>query len=384
MLIRHNVKGDNPNGTGPAPVLMHVFPSFKVGGAQVRFAQIANHFGPSYRHIILALDGSYDCAERLGAGVDARMLRLERARGGTFANALAYRKILAGQRPDLLITYNWGAIEWAIGNFLKLCPHIHIEDGFGPEEANGQLRRRVVTRRIALSRSVVVLPSRTLHDIATGIWKLNERRLRYIPNGIDCAKFTKAADPVLAARLPPRRAEVPVIGTIAALRGEKRLDRLVSAFHRLVQRRPAHLVIVGDGGERAALEGQVRQLGLSEAVSFTGHVAEPDRIIGAFDIAALSSDTEQMPYSVLEAMAAGLAVATTDVGDVRNMVAPENLPFVTPRDDVALAEALQALAEDAALRRAVGAANCRKVNDIYDQSAMFAAYDGLFRSLIAR
>jgi glycosyltransferase involved in cell wall biosynthesis len=79
-------------------------------------------------------------------------------------------------------------------------------------------------------------------------------------------------------------------------------------------------------------------------------------------------------------MAAGLPVAATEVGDVPWMVSRDNLPFVTARADEALAQALKQLLGDPELRLAVGAANRRKARLDYDQRAMFAAYEAIFRN----
>jgi glycosyltransferase involved in cell wall biosynthesis len=126
----------------------------------------------------------------------------------------------------------------------------------------------------------------------------------------------------------------------------------------------------------------VKDLQLDDRVSFAGHTADPERLYGAFDVFALSSDTEQMPYTVLEAMAAGRALVTTDVGDIRHMVAPENQAFIVPCDDDALAGALTALLTDAPLRRRLGEANRERVRAVYDEGGMFEAYAGLYERLI--
>ncbi len=96
------------------------------------------------------------------------------------------------------------------------------------------------------------------------------------------------------------------------------------------------------------------------------------------DIFALSSDTEQMPLSVLEAMGCGLPVVSTDVGDVRRMLAPANAPFVVPRDADAMASALRELLDLPEARRAIGAANRARAVEAFDQRTMFAAYAELF------
>jgi len=338
-----------------------------VGGPQVRFAATANRFGRAWRHAIVTMDGDTACRERLSPDLDVTFPAVALSKGDTLGNLRRCRRALLDLRPDVLVTYNWGAIEWAMANFLVRNRHIHIEDGFGPEERARQLPRRVWTRRLVLRRATVVLPSRTLERIALEIWRLPPERVHFIPNGIDLAQF---------ASVPRPSGPVPVIGTVAALRGEKNLARLLEAFALL--RQPARLVIVGDGPERTALEARALELGIAGAVRFTGHLAAPQAAYRDFDLFALSSDTEQMPLSVLEAMASGLAVASTDVGDVAAMLAAENRPFVVARNAAALAEAIAALLADPQRRQAIGAANRARAGHDYDQETMFRAYATLF------
>jgi glycosyltransferase involved in cell wall biosynthesis len=222
-------------------------------------------------------------------------------------------------------------------------------------------------RRLLLRRATVVLPSRTLWTLATGAWRLNARRVRYIPNGIDLSRFAPS---------PPAGNE-QVIGAVAGLRPEKNIARLLRAFAMLPASLPARLVIVGDGPERDTLRHLAASLGVAGSVHFAGHVAEPHRVYRQFDIFALSSDTEQMPLALLEAMAAGLPVAATDVGDVAAMLDPANRPFVTAKDPAALAGALAALLADTERRRALGQANRARAEQCYDQETMFRAYADL-------
>ena len=359
----------------PVPALCHVYATFAVGGPQMRFAALANRFADRYRHLIVAMDGATAARERLAPGLDATFPVVNVRKGATLANRASFRAALRAWRPDLLVTSNWGSIEWAIANRPRLVPHIHIEDGFGPEEQAGQLPRRVLVRRLVLRRSMVVVPSRTLFRLATGSWRLPAAQVRYIPNGIDLARFT-AAEPV---RLP---GEGPVIGTVAALRPEKNLVRLLHALRIVAAASPARLGIVGGGPEQPGLEALAAELGVADRVTFLGHSSSPAGYYRGFDLFALSSDTEQMPLSVIEAMAAGLPVAATDVGDVREMLAPENAPFVVPHDPAALAQALLALLRDAPARAAIGAANRARAAAAFDQETMFAAYAALFDAAI--
>ena len=322
------------------------------------------------------MDGKTDARVRLDPGLEVSFPNLDIRKGDTLGNLWRFRSALRSWRPDVLVTCNWGAIEWAMANALVGVRHIHIEDGFGPEERDRQLPRRALTRRIFLRRSTVVLPSRVLEGIARDIWKLPASRLRYVPNGVDLARFGAApgGPPPWAGYFAP---DVPVIGTVAALRPEKNLARLLEAFALVLRERPAGLVIAGGGAERDGLERLATTLGVEKSVFFTGHIEQPQGLYGHFDLFALSSDTEQMPLSVLEAMASGLAVASTKVGDVAAMITPGNLPYMADKTAASLAGAMRALLAAPGLRGEVGQANRARAAAEYGQERMFETYRGL-------
>lgn len=367
---------DVPMTSATAPTLLHIFSTFAIGGPQRRFVQLADHFGARFHHLVRAMDGRTDAAALLDADSSTEVQPLGFPRGNTLANIRAARRVLAEIRPEVLVTYNWGATEWAVAACRRPVRHIHIEDGFGPEEANKQLLRRVLFRRLVLNRrSTVVVPSQSLKRIALDVWGLDPHRIRYIPNGIPTESFARAPDPLFSAAFSGKGG---VIGTVATLRREKALDRLIAAFALVRAHMPAHLVIVGDGPDRARLEAIAAEHGLGAHITFTGSIAAPERILGTFDVFAISSDTEQMPLSVLEAMAAGRAIASTDAGDIRAMLAEENRPYVVPRYDVALASMMMALLRDGALRSRLGAANQARAAAHYDEAQMCAAYGRLF------
>ena len=359
-----------PDQAGRAPLVLHVFPTFDVGGAQSRFATLANRLGPRLRHLVVAMDGRYGCRERLEPSLDITYPEIEIRKGDTRGNLRRFRRALRAWRPDLLVTSNWGSIEWAMAAAIPPRPvrHLHMEDGFGPEERDRQVPRRVWTRRLVLSRSLTVVPSHNLERIAREVWRLPQGCVRYVANGVDLTRVEP--DPVPGEGL--------VVGTIAGLRAEKSVDRLVRAFAlaqgrssaRSPSARAARLLIVGDGPERPALERLAGELGIAQRTHFAGHVAKPLGLLAAMDVFALSSDTEQMPLSLLEAMSAGKPVVATAVGDVAAMLAPENRAYAVARDDAAFADALVLLLDDAAKRRALGAANRARAEAVYSEQAM--------------
>ena len=233
------------------PVILNVFPSFAVGGSEVRFTTLANSPEHTFRQQVFAIDGRYDCFDRLRTNPNVSRSELNFPRAGTPANVLAAYKALRHLQPALLVTYNWGAIEWALAAAFTNIPYLHVVDGFGREEAEQQLARRVWFRRLALARcSRIVVPSRTLYRLAKEVWRLPEERIVYIPNGVDAVRFARTPDVHLLSELGIPR-DRPIIGTVATLRPEKNITRLLQAVAQVAKRMPLALVIVGDGAERS-------------------------------------------------------------------------------------------------------------------------------------
>lgn len=351
--------------------LFWAFSTFALGGAQRRFLTMAEALGSSYRHSVFAMDGCLDAADA-APHVPLTLIEGQARKGGLVSreNLVMMRRLLAAHRPDLVLTSNWGSVEWIIANSGAVgVPHIHFEDGFGPDERpDAQNAKRVWARRALFRKPGLhcVAPSEVLAQVYRRMWKLPAGRLHLIPNGVDCRRF-----------IPTPRSGPPVIGTIAALRPEKRLDRLINAFERAAIP-DARLLIIGDGPERAALEAQA-----GPGVEFAGAQGDVVPFLARMTHFAMSSDTEQMPISLVEAMASGLSVVATDVGDTKAMVTAENRPFVTPlADEAALSQSLATLTADPTLSARLGQANAVRAREVYTLEAMVARYDALFRERI--
>lgn len=289
-------------------------------------------------------------------------------------------------RFDLVLTYNWGAIDgvMAARAFARgATPVVHHEDGFNEDEARRLKPERNIYRRIALPAArALVVPSARLEEIALGTWKQPRGRVHRIANGIRTELYAQKPDP---RALPGfrRREGATVVGVIAGLRPVKNLPLLVRALGGVGPR--VQLVIAGEGPEREVIRQAALAMGLADQVHFAGFLRDPHRWIGLFDMLALSSLSEQSPISVVEAMAAGLPVVSTPVGDVADMVAPENKPFiVSHHDELQLRDAVEALAEDPALRRQIGEANRKRARALYDERAMVAAYGTVYAQAMGR
>lgn len=371
----------------PQPIhILHLHSSFSLGGKEARAVRLMNAFGDAARHTIVS-----GVADQLGARASiAKGIRYEIAQDApslTGRPSVARYEALATfmRRFDLVLTYNWGAIDGVMARRVfprGAPPLVHHEDGFNADEATGLKVERNVYRRIALGAAhALVVPSEVLEGIARKTWKQPPARVHRIANGIDTALYAQKPDPRAIPGLARDPKEV-VIGALAGLRAVKDLPLLVRACGGLSGR--FRLVIVGEGPERDAILAAARAMGIADRLVLPGFLDRPYRFVGAFDIIALSSKSEQFPISVVEGMAAGLPVVSTPVGDVPRMIAAENAPFVTGGDEVLLRDALQTLVLDPDLRARVGAANRAKALAEYDERMMIARYRTLYAKALRR
>jgi glycosyltransferase involved in cell wall biosynthesis len=370
------------------PHLLHVFSTFVPAGPETRTVKIIEALGHEFRHSILAMDGRTEARALLSGKYDVRILD-SLPRAGSLATLMRLRKLFVAEQPSAVCSYNWGAFDAVFAaRTLGYGRVVHHEDGFTSEEAVEFKKRRVLARRVMLPKVFrVVVPSQKLAGIATGLWKLAPQHVACIPNGVALERFA-AADGARALR---RQLGIPegrlVIGYCGHLRPEKNPLRLLKACARVDREIDYHVLILGDGPERAACEELARtQASLYGRVTFAGHVADPAQHYRAMDVFCVSSDTEQMPVALVEAMASALPVVSTDVGDVRAMLPDAQGEFVVEKQEHEtawpLAEKLTELLRDAPRRRALGAENRKRAAERYSFDGMLRAYRDIYQAVV--
>ena len=368
--------------------ILHLHSTFSLGGKEARAVRLMNAFGDRARHtIVSSMDGQYGARDAIAKGIDYEIAQNPPPLTGS-PSVKRYEAIAAYiRRFDLVLTYNWGAIDGAMARRVSsngVPPLVHHEDGFNADEAKGLKAERNIYRRFALTKAAaLVVPSETLETIALKTWKQPRERVHRIANGIATARYAIPPKPNAIPGFKRKPGEL-VIGTLAGLREVKNLPLLVRAFGGMSSR--ARLIIVGEGPERQAILDAAERMGVAEQLVMPGFLPNPHEYIGLFDIMALSSKSEQFPICVLEGMAAGLPIVSTPVGDVLKMVAPENSSFIERRDqEVLIRDALESLAQATPEgRKGLGELNRRKAVAEYDEATMIARYAQLYGSVIGR
>ncbi|HEX8216826.1 MAG TPA: glycosyltransferase family 4 protein [Allosphingosinicella sp.] len=369
-----------------APVrILHCHSTFTLGGKEARSVRLMNLFGDSAEHAVLsAMPGRLAARDAIERGVKVEFPADAPSLTGAPEPLRLHRLARYMRLFDLVLTYNWGAFDAVMARRLFGGPAlVHHEDGFNEDEADRLNSKRNLYRRIGLKAAHrLVVPSERLERIALREWGQPRERVERIANGIPIERYRSAPAAEIAG-LVRAEGEI-VVGTVAGLRTVKNLPRLVRAVAAMAAKN-ARLVIVGEGPESERIAAEARARHVADRLVMPGFLADPARWIGAFDIFALSSDSEQFPISLLEAMAAGLPAVSTDVGDVAAMLSDDNRPLVVARDDeAAFAAGLDSLAARPDLRRALGRANREKAAAEYDEKRMVERYARLYGEAIGR
>jgi glycosyltransferase involved in cell wall biosynthesis len=146
---------------------------------------------------------------------------------------------------------------------------------------------------------------------------------------------------------------------------------------------PFRAAIVGDGPDRGVIEKAVRETGSSDRIELLGERSDVAEQLAASDVFVLSSRSEGMPVSVLEAMAAGVAVIASAVGGVPELVTDGETGLLVPAGDrAALSAALRRLLTDDGLRRTMGAAGHARARELFDLPRFRAAHVQLYRDAL--
>lgn len=225
-------------------------------------------------------------------------------------------------------------------------------------------------------------------EVRASMGNVNGHAVRTIENGIDCKSLAQTAcerDAVCAEFGIPRSHHLLI--QVANLSPVKRHEVMIEAFARYTSQVPAAtLLLVGQFRDRKALlEKLAASLGVGDRVVIAGPRTDVPRLVKAADVFAMSSASEGLPVSLLEAMGLGKPVVCTAVGGIPQVVR-EGIDglLVAPENPAALADALVKLATDVELRQRLGASGAQRVRDHYDISVMVRQVEDEYRRILAR
>ena len=205
-----------------------------------------------------------------------------------------------------------------------------------------------------------------------------------VPLGFDLAPLLAAEGRRGELRAELQAGDAPLVGIVARLVPIKAHEVFLAAAARVREARPdVRFLVVGDGERRADLEARALALGLGASVRFLGWRADLDRLYADLDVVALTSRNEGSPVALIEAMAAGVPVVSTDVGGVADVVQHGVSGWLAPMDDAeAVARHVLAVLADPVAARAMGQQGRARVAATYDAGRLVRDIEELYTSLV--
>jgi L-malate glycosyltransferase len=206
------------------------------------------------------------------------------------------------------------------------------------------------------------------------------QRTRVLYNGINLAQFSQNFDPAPLKHSLGIPLDAKVIGIVARLDPVKNHALLLRAFHRVLRHCPdTYLVIVGHGTEESGLIALSQSLGIHEHTLFLGARRDVADLLHVLDIFALSSLSEGMSVTLLEAMGAGLPIVATRVGGNPEVVKDQETGYLVQKNnDQEMADKLIKLLQDNETRQRMGLAGRQRADTMFSLDKMVNAYTDLY------
>jgi sugar transferase (PEP-CTERM/EpsH1 system associated) len=349
------------------------------GGLEKGVALLIRGASPDIEHRIITITGSRDAESLIPAGTP--ILDLKKPPGNSLRSIRRLSAMLRELSPCVVHTRNWPGLDGILAARLAgIRAVVHSEEGWGVADLMGRSRKRILVRRF-LSRW-----TRTFVCVSRDIerWLRETVRVRcpvvQIYNGLDMEPYAGESTSADLRRELGLPADALLVGIVARFDPIKDHPTLFKAFAKVRERFPrAHLLCVGDGIERPNLERLV-----TPGIRLLGERHDVPRILRGLDLFALVSRNEGIPYTILEAMAAGLPVVASRVGGNPELVEDGVTGSLFPAgDDAALADAIAAYLADPELRAAHGAASRASAVRRFGTGQMVRAYESVWRACAA-
>jgi sugar transferase (PEP-CTERM/EpsH1 system associated) len=376
------------------PLIAHVVYRFDMGGLENGVVNLINRLpADKYRHAIVALTQITDFRARI-ARDDIQYIALEKPPGQGLLQAPKLIETFRRLKPAIVHTRNIGALEATFPAVLAGVPaRVHGEHGWDsadPDGKNWKYRLTRIAHRPAVHRWIAL--SQHIEDYLRKSVGIPQAAIARICNGVDTELF----HPTRSGRREPidgspfNDPSLYVVGTVGRLQTVKDQVNLVRAVAHAVRQSPdarlrMRLAVVGDGPQRAEVEGAIVEAGLGPRTWLSGARGDVPDVLRGFDCFVLPSMAEGISNTILESMACGLPIIATRVGGngelIENGVTGRLVPASEP---AALGDALLAMMADSAAARRLADDARRSAVRRFSLERMVGDYCSVYDQLLAR
>jgi glycosyltransferase involved in cell wall biosynthesis len=357
--------------------ICHVLLSLTVGGAEMLAARLARRFRGDFRVVFACLDDLGTLAEGLREE-GFTIARIGRRPGLDWSCARRLGDFLKRERVDLVHAHQYSPFFYSLVARLpgRRPPILFMEHGRSFPD-HPRPKRMIVNRLLLGANDQIVGVGEAVRQALIRNEGFPARRVSVIHNGIDLGPFDRQETTRASAR---RRLDIPeedlVLIQVARLDPLKDHPTALRAFRRVLDVRPdARLLLIGEGPEDARIGALIDQLGLGRNVRLLGLRTDVAELLPAADLFLLSSVSEGIPLTLIEAMAAALPVVATRVGGIPEVVENGRTGLLAAAsDDDALARHILRIAADPDLAAALGRHGRQRARSAFGEDTMVSAY----------
>ncbi|HHL72461.1 MAG TPA: glycosyltransferase [Bacteroidetes bacterium] len=359
--------------------IAHILGILHFGGKEMVTVNVVNHVDSEIfnNHLItLAKGGSM---KKMIDPQRCKLIEIGRKWGNDASLPFKIARVCRQHEIDIMHTTAWGTLlEGFFGARLGKVPaFIHVEHG----TIKADSFKHKLVQRFVWNRSEHILSISHIHrqSLARAIG-FDVEKIGVVENGVDLEKFkleSNGRDFKSLVGLPP---ETPVFGSVGRIVHVKNYPLLLRAAKKVFQQMPeARLLMIGAGPMYTDLRQLAKELDIEDNVIFMRWRKNVLDYLRAMDIFVLSSFSEGMSISILEAMASSLPVIATDVGGNPELVLDGETGLLVPSDnDEEMAAAILTLLRDPEKRKRFAAAGRKRVEENYTLQLMIRRYEQLY------
>jgi sugar transferase (PEP-CTERM/EpsH1 system associated) len=352
----------------------------QIGGIEKIIVDFVHHLDrKSFQPYVAVMRGGGNLEKELHRiGVDVRDLEI--GEGIDFGIVRRLNRVMREKRIGILHTHNYSAWFYgALANIGWRACHIHTEHS----KVENLFRRKLLECLLSRFTDDVVAVSGQMKNFLVDDIKIPKKKVRLIYNGIDTERFRYSMDHRLNKRKELGIDDgVTVFGTVARLELVKDHDLLLRAFAKIPHflRSRIKLLIVGDGSLKDRLIGRIRESGLARDVQLLGERSDIPELLNAMDVYVLSSRSEGLNLTLLEAMSCRLPIIATKVGGNPEVVEHGVTGFlVPPGDDVSLIHAIRGMLDAPEEKKRMGLEGENRAHKLFSLRRMLEEYNAIYR-----
>jgi len=359
--------------------IMHIVFSLECGGAEkVAIGLSGKLNGGVFNSCICCLDAFGELSDE-ARKKEIEVILVKRKPGKDITLPFRLARIIKEKRIDLVHTHNMGPLFY--GTLAAKLAGVPVVIN----TRHSREKKRKGSYVWNMNDAVITISEDAKKELLK--WnRIDTKKTKVIHNGIDTNRYACLQDGSEARSMLNINTSTFVVGTVARLSPVKDQFTLIDAFSKVIsETNDAKLIFVGDGALREELISYTKKLGIYDKVMFLGFRDDVFNILPTFDVFVLSSLTEGISLTLLEAMAAGRPIVATNVGGNPEVIIDGVTGFlIPPKEPQNMSEAIAKILQNPELAKQMGEAGRRRVEEKFSLERMVKEYRDLYEECLER